>query len=90
MIDIAQEASTLSSRNGVHFTTLTCEPSKFLPFLQTRFLENGGVIKMQEVKNFEELSDFDLIVNCTGVHARYLTDDERIRPIRGQVVRVSS
>lgn len=45
---------------------------------------------MQEVKNFEELADFDLIVNCSGVRARYLAEDERIGPIRGQVVRVSS
>lgn len=44
---------------------------------------------MQEVTNFEELSDFDVIVNCTGVRARLLAGDERIGPIRGQVVRVS-
>lgn len=70
------------------YVTFTCEPSKLLPFLEERVKENGGVIKRKFVNNFQELADFDVVVNCTGVKARTLAGDDRVQPIRGQVTRV--
>lgn len=77
------------SRDAVQYITFTCEPSKLLPFLEERIKQNGGVIKRKFISDFEELiDDFDVIINCTGVKARHLAEDNKVQPIRGQVTRV--
>lgn len=35
-----------------------------------------------------ELSEFDVIVNSSGIGAKYLVDDDNVFPIRGQIARV--
>lgn len=62
------------------------ETQIFLPYLQHIFSTRNVVFKQQEVKSFEELSSFDIIINCTGLGARSLCHDEAIIPIRGQIV----
>ncbi|KAK4871793.1 hypothetical protein RN001_015917 [Aquatica leii] len=75
-------------KSGCTFVTFTCEPRMLLPFLQKRFLANGGTIKNVKIKCFDELSDFDLIVNCPGLMASEIASDSNMTPIRGQVARV--
>lgn len=53
------------------------------------FEDNGGHIIRKKISNFQDLSMFDLIVNCTGIGAKKLAKDESVHPIRGQVSRVS-
>lgn len=60
-----------------------------LPFLEEKIKTNGGIFKQKFISSFEELEDFDIIINCTGVKARKLAQDDRVHPIRGQVTRVS-
>ena len=50
----------------------------------------GGKLIKKKVDSFEELSNFDLIVNCTGLGSRNLANDEDCIPIRGQVARVAA
>lgn len=77
-------------RAGIHYVTFTCEPSKLLPFVEQKFLKNGGLIVQRKITNFKELvNDFDIIVNCTGLQAKELTKDELLKPIRGQIARVN-
>ena len=45
----------------------------------------GGDFVQRDIKNFEELEDFDLIVNCSGMGAFDLTGDTKLVPVRGQV-----
>lgn len=59
-----------------------------LPFLEEKIKTNGGIFKQKFIKNLEELVDFDLIINCTGVKAGTLAQDYRVHSIRGQVTRV--
>ncbi len=42
------------------------------------------------MKSFEELSEFDVIVNCTGLGSLDLAKDRNMHPIRGQVMRVKA
>ncbi|KAF5285526.1 hypothetical protein FQA39_LY16591 [Lamprigera yunnana] len=75
-------------KSGCTFVSFICEPKIFLPFLQKRFLANGGMIIGVQIDDFAELSDFDLIVNCTGLGSKAITKDALMTPIRGQVARV--
>ena len=79
------------SRNytaGNHFVTFCCEPKKFLPYLEKRFLASGGRLEKRKIENLEEFDHFDLIINCTGFGSKEMVKDSNLSPIRGQVARV--
>ncbi|XP_064604658.1 D-aspartate oxidase-like [Liolophura sinensis] len=74
---------------GSFFTTVMIECSMYLPWLMHRFKEKGGLVFHRRVNSFEEIADeFDLVVNCAGLAARDLTNDNTLKAIRGQVVKV--
>lgn len=76
---------------GAHFVTFTCEPIYLLPYLMQRFKLAGGKVFEKRVTNFDELDqDYDLIINCTGLGAKLLANDHKMRPIRGQVQRIQA
>ena len=54
----------------------------------TQFEARGGEIVCQRINALEELSDFDVVVNCSGLGANQLVGDETVQPLRGQVMRV--
>lgn len=59
--------------SGYEFTSFTWEASIFLPFLEQKFITNGGRIVRKEIVDFEELESYDVIVNSAGLNARNLT-----------------
>ncbi|CAL4092854.1 unnamed protein product [Meganyctiphanes norvegica] len=75
---------------GSHFTTLVVDCRRHLPWLTKKFESQGGVIIEQKVNSFEELSNYDLVCNCSGFGARELCGDTLVTPIRGQVFKVSA
>lgn len=75
---------------GHNFVTFTCEPVRLLPYLMKRFIKAGGIFEKKKIVNFDELENFDLIVNCTGLGSKDLASDEKVIPIRGQVIRVQA
>lgn len=80
-----------SSSAGANFVTFTCEPSYLLPYLMKRFESANGKVLEKRVNSFDELvQDYDLIINCTGLGAKILANDQKMRPIRGQVARVQA
>lgn len=74
---------------GSHFITFCCEPIKFIPYLTKRFIKAGGKFEQRKVKDFNELKDAFLIINCTGLGSREL-GDEKLHPIRGQISKVKA
>ncbi|GJQ71197.1 hypothetical protein Trydic_g1094 [Trypoxylus dichotomus] len=91
--EIVNKYSKLHQRNyihGYHFVTVTCEPSKLLPYLERQFTDRGGEIIIKKIKDFSELKHYDLIINCTGLYSRYLNSDSAVKPIRGQIIRVKA
>jgi D-amino-acid oxidase len=69
------------------------EPDVYLPYLEQRFTNGGGTIDLvpEGIDDLHTLcADADLVVNCTGLGARDLCDDDAVYPIRGQVVRVTN
>lgn len=64
------------------------EPFLYLPYLFQRFLNNNGTYLQQEISNLEEVSVLDkLVINCTGLGAKKLCNDDDLQPMRGQILR---
>ncbi|XP_071510956.1 D-aspartate oxidase-like [Diadema antillarum] len=79
-----------SFKYGWFYTTLMCESHRYIPFLTERFQKNGGILMQRRISSFAELSgQYDVVVNCTGLWSRFLANDESVRPVRGQVIRLS-
>ena len=57
-----------------------------LQFLLEKFETNGGRVEIRAVSNLEHLDRSIPVINCTGLAARQLTDDQELYPIQGQVV----
>ncbi len=59
----------------------------YRPFLLKLFESLGGKLELRKVEKFDELIDhYDAIINCAGWETKYLLDDRRVHPIRGQTV----
>ncbi len=64
------------------------EPPLYLPYLFGEFLQNGGEFKLDSISSLEEMSALDqIVVNCTGLGAKELCQDEELYSIRGQILR---
>jgi D-amino-acid oxidase len=59
------------------------ETPKYLDYLRKRF--RGELRLGVTLRSFDELAG-DVVVNCTGVGARMLANDEEVEPHRGQVL----
>lgn len=54
-----------------------------------KFVDAGGRIINRKVLNFGDLyGSYDIIINCTGMESKYLCNDRKLVPIRGQVLKV--
>lgn len=76
---------------GQAFTTLKCEGSAYLPWLEKRVKESGGVLLTRRIEDLWELHpSFDIVVNCSGLGSRQLVGDLNIFPVRGQLLKVQA
>lgn len=55
----------------------------------SRFLLNGGQVIEKYVSRLADFSatDFEAVFNCTGLGAKRLCNDNKVVPIRGQVIK---
>jgi len=64
------------------------EPHLYLPYLFQRFLDNGGTFNAREILSLKELASLNtFVINCTGLGAKTLCNDEELHPMRGQILR---
>lgn len=64
------------------------EPPLYLPYLFDQFLNRGGSFELRTFSSLEEMASLDtLVVNCTGLGAKALCQDEDLHPMRGQILR---
>ncbi|XP_077018766.1 D-aspartate oxidase [Tamandua tetradactyla] len=76
---------------GQAFTTLKCEGTAYLPWLEKRIKESGGLLLSRRIEDLWELHpSFDIVVNCSGLGSRRLMGDLKIFPVRGQVLKVQA
>jgi D-amino-acid oxidase len=71
------------------FTVPAVEMVPYLAHLLDRFRAAGGTLRTRRIDRFEDL-DARLVVNATGLGAARLAGDDRVQPIRGQVVVVDN
>ncbi|HEX4858336.1 MAG TPA: FAD-dependent oxidoreductase [Usitatibacteraceae bacterium] len=71
-----------------HYRTLLIEPGIYLSRLMADFLAAGGSAMHASFQQREELLMLPepVLVNCTGLGARWLFGDEELMPVRGQLV----
>ncbi|KAF7727779.1 hypothetical protein EC973_007010 [Apophysomyces ossiformis] len=83
---------------GYHFTTVVINSQRYLQWLQSQYLTLGGKRKRMTLSHIldaavDNENVVDVIVNCTGVQARWLggVQDSRVVPVRVQdvIVRAS-
>ena len=48
------------------------------------------LLKKMLIENFNELSSFDVVINCSGLGAQTLCNDETVYPVRGQVALIET
>jgi D-amino-acid oxidase len=65
------------------------ETQIFLPWLQRQLEIKGVSFRQKEITGFSELATYDVIINCSGLGARTLCNDEQLIPYRGQVALLS-
>jgi len=65
------------------------ETQIFLPWLMNEFRKAGGKIFQREIKSPDELVEENTImINCSGMGARTLVNDDAMIPVKGQIVMV--
>jgi D-amino-acid oxidase len=76
---------------GFGFVAPLVEMPVHLPWLLEKFVSSGGTVERRTLRSFREAAPYgSVIVNCSGLKARELCDDEAVVPIRGELVRVSN
>jgi D-amino-acid oxidase len=64
------------------------DTSIFLPFLHLQISERAKMI-FRKIESLQDLAtQYDFVINCTGLEASSLTNDHRLYPIQGQIVKV--
>lgn len=92
-LDKINQSHQKTFKEGARFVTFTSEPNKFLPFMMRVFEKLGGKCEKRKIVDFENFikqSDYDIIINCSGLGSRELLNDNLTHPIRGQVMRVKA
>lgn len=75
--------------SGYVCDSLVIEGRYLLPYLTEKIRQRGGSLEKRAIKSPHELSkEADIIVNCSGLGSRHLFNDDKMYPIRGQVIRV--
>lgn len=76
---------------GYQVTTIVTDLSRYLPWLMTRFKDEGGHVEVRTVQSLEEfVGKYDAVVNCSGIRSRQLVGDNSVYPVRGHLIRIKA
>ena len=69
----------------LYFQTFSTDGRSYLPWLARQVKQNGGSIVQRKIDSLDRLlSDFDVVVNCSGLGAQELAKDSTLVPYFGQ------
>jgi glycine/D-amino acid oxidase-like deaminating enzyme len=72
------------------FSTYVVDPTCYLRWLTDKAKRMGAKFQERKISSFDELSSYDIIINCSGLGSCNLVDDKLLHPVRGQSVSVHS
>jgi D-amino-acid oxidase len=77
---------------GAHLLEVpVAETPIYLPWLTGRVTDLGGEVVQRRIESLDQAAAAaPVVVHCAGLGARALADDPAVRPVRGQVVRVTN
>ena len=75
------------TRYATRFLTMLIEPNRYLRALQRDFLLRGGRVVIRSFSDVGQVLALEepLIMNCTGLGAKPLFNDDQLEPVRGQL-----
>lgn len=77
--------------DAYRFQTIVIDTSIHMEYLLKKFTSLGGEIVQKEVTDIQQaLKKYSIVVNCTGLGSRKLFDDDKIYPVRGQMIKIKS
>jgi D-amino-acid oxidase len=69
---------------------VSINPPTYLDYLLNTFISLGGTMQRASLSHLNECikDDTDVVINCSGIHARTLggVEDSDVYPARGQIV----
>ena len=72
-------------KTWLFYATFVVNCRQYLPWLMRQFTDKGGIVVRRKVASLQELfSEFDVVVNCSGLGARELAQDSSLQPAWGQ------
>lgn len=80
-------------KGGYRLEVPLIEAPIYMDYLVSEFKRRGGTIQVteRELDSLDGLcAEADLVINCTGIGAKQLCDDDEVYPIRGQNIRMSN
>ena len=83
MLNIPQSCQTVWA-----FSTYLVDCRQYLPWIMREFVKRGGTTEHRRLSGLDELNDYDIIINCSGLGAEQLVGDREVRPVRAQAVSV--
>jgi D-amino-acid oxidase len=67
------------------------DTKKYMPYLHGLFLSRGGKINIATIARIEDLlEEFNIVINCSGIGAKALANDNSVYPIRGQAISIAT
>eukprot|EP00111_Clytia_hemisphaerica_P016357 TCONS_00048420-protein len=78
-------------KSGVGYTSVFIEAKKLIPYYMKEIEKMGGKFTQKDVKSIKDIgTNYDVIVNCTGLGSRDLVGDKKVYPLRGQIMKVKA
>jgi D-amino-acid oxidase len=72
---------------GYRIAAPTANMAKYLPWLHEKCVSSGVKFVKETVTSLDDLlTSFDAVVNCAGLHAAKLTQDDELFPMKGQYI----
>jgi len=63
--------------------------SIYMPWLEKRVAILGAVFHIKELQSIRDLAgEYTVVINCSGLGAKSLANDDEVYPIRGQIVKL--
>lgn len=75
--------------DGWYLDAVMINTGMAMEYLMKMYKSMGGKVAQRELHSLNEgLTNFDVVINCTGLGARTLVQDPKVYPMRGQILRI--